>query len=139
MSLHQDPEGRMDKAMNEMLRFESPLQRSTFRVTISPVSIGGQELEAGQRVSAVIAGANRDPDQFPEPDRFDIDRRPNRHVSFGMGLHRCLGEKLSRAGVRAVFTRLFERAQGVAIAGDTPRYADGNLFRRLESLPLEIS
>jgi len=137
--LRQDPEGGMDRALNEMLRFESPLQRSTFRVTTSPIEIGGQELEIGQRVSAVIAGANRDPDQFPDPDVFDIERRPNRHVSFGMGLHRCLGEKLSRAEVRAVFTQLFQRAPEISLVGDRPRYAAGNLFRRLESLPLEFS
>ncbi len=137
--LRKNPAARMDLALNEMLRFESPLQRSTFRVTTSAISIGGQELATGQRVSAVIAGANRDPDQFPDPDRFNIDRRPNRHVSFGMGLHRCLGEKLSRAEARILFTRLLERAPEISLAGSTPRYAAGNLFRRLESLPLICS
>jgi cytochrome P450 len=137
--LREDIPGRMETAINEMLRFESPLQRSTFRVTTVPVSIGGQELDVGQRISAVIAGANRDPDQFPDPDRFNIERRPNRHVSFGMGLHRCLGEKLSRAETRIVFTRILERAPEISLASGTPRYSAGNLFRRLESLPLEFS
>lgn len=137
--LREDPARRMASAVNEMLRYESPLQRSTFRVTTSTTSIGGQEVGAGQRVSAVIAGANRDPDQFKHPDRFNISRRPNRHVSFGMGIHRCLGEKLSRAEARIVFTRLLERAPEISLACGTPRYAAGNLFRRLEALPLLIS
>ena len=137
--LRENPAGRIGPAINEMLRFESPLQRSTFRATTSTIMIGNQEIEAGQRISAVIAGANRDPGQFPDPDHFNITRRPNRHVAFGMGIHRCLGERLSRAEARIAFTRLLDRVPAISLASGKPRYGAGNLFRRLESLPVSFS
>jgi cytochrome P450 len=80
--LQRQPE-LLPSAVEEMLRYESPVQRGTFRVAIGPVEIGGTTLGPGDHVSAVLGAANRDPDQFPDPDRFDITRSPNRHLAFG--------------------------------------------------------
>ncbi len=85
-----------NRAIDEMLRFESPLQRSTYRVTTKGFDLNGFKLEPGQQVSAVIGAANRDPHQFPNADVFDITRSPNPQLSFGLGIHKCLGERLAR-------------------------------------------
>ena len=130
--------GLVDRAIDEMLRFESPLQRTSFRVAVSPLKVGTQEIQPGQCVSAILAAANRDPGQFPHPDRFDINRKPNRHVSFGAGIHRCLGEKLARTEARIAFTRLLERLPSIHLTSEKPRWQSRSLFRALEALPLQL-
>jgi cytochrome P450 len=128
--LHQKPE-IWPSAIEEILRFESPVQQGTFRVTTEPIDIAGTRLDAGSRVTAVIGSANRDPEQFPDPDRFDILRTPNRHLAFGMGSHFCLGASLARTEARIAFTRLSERLPNLrlASASDAPRH-----IRRLKSM-----
>lgn len=128
--------GLLDSAIEEMLRFESPIQRATFRVTREPIVIGGRELPADQHVSAVLGAANRDPDRFDDPDRFHIGRRPNRHVAFGLGAHRCLGEKLARLEARVMFSRLLQRGFPLEPGSDPPRWRPQTMFRALESLPV---
>jgi cytochrome P450 len=104
-------------AIAEMLRFEAPVQRSTFRLTTSPIELGGEMLPAGAQVTALIGAANRDPAVFADPDRFDITRRPNQHLSFGAGPHHCLGAALGRLEARIGFTRLLERLPRLRLAG----------------------
>lgn len=108
--------GLWPSAIEEMLRFESPVQMSTFRLATAPLEIAGATVDSGSAVTAVIGAANRDPEQFPEPDRFDITRTPNRHLAFGMGPHRCLGAALARTEARIGFARLFERLPNLALA-----------------------
>jgi len=134
--LRNDP-SLIDSAVDEMLRCEAPLQRATFRAVTAPLKLSTQEIPAGQRVSAVVAAANRDPEQFPDPDRFDISRKPNRHLSFGLGLHKCLGERLARTEGRIAFNRLLERIPSIELA-EQPQWQKRSLFRTLESLPLHL-
>ena len=136
--LRENP-GLANLAIDEMLRCEAPLQRATFRAVTAPLKLSTQEVPPGQRVSAVIAAANRDPEQFPDPDRFDITRKPNRHMSFGLGLHKCLGERLARTEGRIAFNRLLQRIPSIELAVDKPRWQARSLFRTLESLPLNLS
>lgn len=126
-------------AVEEMLRFESPLQRGTFRVTTAPYRIAAVELEPGQQVSAVIGAANRDPAEFTAPDDFDVTRRPNRHLAFGKGVHKCLGERLARAEARIAFSRLLERFPAVRLLDEQPRWQDKTLFRGLKTLRVEFA
>lgn len=126
--------GLLDSAINEMLRFESPLQRSTYRVTTEAFRIGGFELEKDQQVSAIIGAANRDPDQFPNPDVFNIARTPNRHVSFGLGIHKCLGERLARLEARIAFRSLLEKFSHIELADTEADWQQKTLFRGLNSL-----
>lgn len=128
----------MDSMINEVLRFEAPFQRATFRVTTAPISLRTQELKVGERVSPVVSAANRDPAQFSEPDRFDIERKPNRHLAFGLGIHRCLGEKLARAEARIAFSRLLERLPQLQLLEPKPRWKARSLFRALQSLPVKL-
>jgi cytochrome P450 len=120
-------------AIDEMLRFESPLQRSSFRVTAEPIEIGGRRLEPGEQVSAIIGAANRDPEHFADPDRFLLRRSPNRHLAFGLGPHRCLGEKLARIEARVVLTSLLDVGVELELT-ETPRYRARTMLRSLESL-----
>lgn len=135
--LRQDP-ALVDSAVNEILRFEAPFQRATFRVATSPFTLRSHEIKVGERISAVMSAANRDPRQFAEPDRFDIMRKPNRHLSFGLGIHRCLGEKLARSEARIAFTRLLQCFPALELAGPNPRWQSRSLFRALEALPLKL-
>lgn len=135
--LRRDP-ALAQTAVDEMLRFESPLQRGTYRITVAPYRIGRVTLEPGQQVSAVIGAANRDPDEFPDPGTFDIARKPNRHLAFGKGIHKCLGERLARAEARIAFSRLLERFEGIDLRVDEPEWQDKTLFRGLKALPLRF-
>ena len=130
--------GLVDRAIDEMLRYEAPLQRATFRVVTAPLQLSSQEVQRGERVSAVMGAANRDPLQFPHPDRFNISRKPNAHVSFGLGIHRCLGEKLARTEGRIAFSRLLQRLPSIELVDENPRWQSRSLFRALEALPLSL-
>lgn len=126
--------GLLKCAIDEMLRFESPLQRSTYRVTTRDFNLNGFKLEPGQQVSTVIGAANRDPDQFPNAEMFDITRSPNPHLSFGLGIHKCLGERLARIEAKVAFRRLLEKFSHIELADTEPNWQQKTLFRGLKSL-----
>lgn len=96
-----DDASSIPAAVDELLRVDSPVTGFARRVT-TPCSVGGQELAAGETAMLLWASANRDPDEFPEPDRIRIDRGPARHLAFGVGRHLCLGAALARAELRIV-------------------------------------
>lgn len=136
--LRQQPE-LMDSMINEVLRYETPFQRATFRVTTAPLQLSSRLVNVGERISPVMAAANRDPAQFPEPDRFDITRTPNRHLSFGLGIHRCLGEKLTRSEARIAFSRLLGHFPRMELLEPNPGWKSRSLIRALQSLPLGLN
>jgi pimeloyl-[acyl-carrier protein] synthase len=127
---------RLLSAVEEMLRFESPVQRATFRFTAETFEIGGRTLDKGQQVSAVLGAANRDPTQFPQPDTFDITRQPNRHLAFGLGIHFCLGAPLARTEARIGFARLLEQLPNLQLVSQTPDWSTNTFFRGLSTLPV---
>lgn len=135
--LRQDP-ALIASAIDEMLRFESPLQRGTYRITVAPYRVAGVTLEPGQQLSAVMGAANRDPAEFTLPDRFDIGRKPNRHLAFGKGVHKCLGERLARAEARIAFTRLLERFPSIELLDGQAHWQDKTLFRGLQTLRVAV-
>ena len=95
-------------AVEEMLRYESPSQH-TARLAPSDRVLGGKQISKRQAVIAVMAAANRDPERFPDPDRFDIERKDNRHLAFGYAAHFCFGAPLARAEGQIVFETLLRR------------------------------
>ncbi|HEY0755211.1 MAG TPA: cytochrome P450 [Ktedonobacteraceae bacterium] len=97
-------------AIEEVLRFRSPVQRMS-RIPLTDTSLRGKLLKADQPVFLWIAAANRDEQQFPESETFDIKRTPNRHLAFGSGIHACLGAPLARLETRVAFECLLERFQ----------------------------
>ncbi len=133
--LRQNPE-YLPSAIEEMLRFESPLQRSTFRITTEDCELGGKQFLKGEQICAVIGAANRDPAQFPQPDTFDITRTPNRHLAFGLGIHTCLGATLARTEALITFGRIIEYLPDIWLATEKPEWNVTTYFRGLRTLPV---
>src|SRR5262249_45750497 len=103
-----DAEGLAATATAECLRYDPPVTESR-RITVRDVELQGKQIRKGQHVTCVLTSANRDPRAFPEPDRFDITRSPNRHLAFGTGIHFCLGQYLARLEGEEVFKALADR------------------------------
>ncbi len=123
-------------AVEEVLRYRSPVQ-ATIRFATEDTLIGGQTIKAGQRVIVVIGAANRDPDEFPEPDRFDVTRSPNRHLSFGLGIHFCLGAPLARLEAKVALEALLRRLPELRRADETPyEPVEGFIMHGVKHLPL---
>jgi cytochrome P450 len=111
-----DPE-RGPRAVEELLRYFSIADIGTGRFALSEASIGGTPVRAGEGVIVSLLAANRDPAQFPDPDRLDPERRPvPRHVAFGYGPHQCLGQSLARAELDIVYRTLFTELPGLRLA-----------------------
>ena len=124
-------------AVEEILRFDAPVHGLS-RVLTRDVEIEGQAIPKGARVHLLFAAANRDPRAFPEPDRFDIARTPNPHVSFGFGVHFCLGASLARAELRIGLEEFLRRAPDYEVhtAGVVRLRSDTN--RGFERLPIRV-
>lgn len=131
-----DP-GLVGSAVEEMLRYDTPIQLTT-RHVLADVDVDGLQLRAGEHVVVLLGAANRDPACFPEPDRFDAARRDNSHLSFAWGSHFCLGARLARLEAQLVFAGLRERFSRLELAGEPVR-TPGLILRGLESLPLQMT
>jgi cytochrome P450 len=112
--------GMIKTAVEEMLRYESSNQLGN-RMTVEPVALGGLTLPAGTPVTLCIGAANRDPAQFPDPERFDIGRTPNRHLAFATGAHQCAGMALARLEGAIAISRFLGRFPRYALNGDPVR------------------
>jgi len=128
----------LKSAIDEMLRWDSPVQ-ATFRIPTEEVALGGQILPKGALVIAAIGAANRDPAVFPDPDRFDVGRADNRHLSFGFGVHFCLGAPLARLEGELVFSALLARLGKLELATEKPSYRPNMILRGLTSLPVTFA
>jgi cytochrome P450 len=126
----------IESAVEEFLRFESSNQLGNRRV-VETLDLGGETLAAGTLVTLGIGAANRDPEQFPDPDRLDIARAPNRHLAFGGGIHACAGMTLARMEGRIAIGRLLERAPQFIRAGEAKRGGRAR-FRGYLSYPIEF-
>lgn len=124
-------------AVEELLRFDSPVQ-ATSRVSRAPLALHGRTIPPGEEIGLLLGAANRDPEAFAEPDRLDLARSDNRHVSFGLGVHFCLGAGLARLEAQLALTGLLARAPRLALAADDDALAwrPGWLLRGLAALPV---
>lgn len=130
-----DP-GLAAQAVEEVLRFDAPNQRSSARFALEDLEFEFGTVPAGSQVSAVIASANRDERKFDAPDVFDITRQPNPHLSFGHGRHHCPGSALTRAEVSQVLGQLARTAPDLELAASEPLYKPNSFDRGLMSLPV---
>jgi cytochrome P450 len=121
-------------AVQELIRYDSPVQLLS-RVVFEPVELGGVTVEGGERVVAYLGAGNRDPEQFAEPDRLDLTRRGAAPLSFGGGIHYCLGAPLARLEAQVALPALFRRFPGLALAG-TPERRDSLAIRGYTTLPI---
>jgi cytochrome P450 len=132
-ALRADP-SLLPVAVDEMLRWWTPVM--TFRRTAArPCELGGQHIDAGEKVVVSFTSANRDEEVFADPDSFDIRRHPNPHLVFGHGPHFCLGAHLARSQMRALFEEVLARTSSLAYAGQ-PSYLRSNFQRGVKRLPV---
>jgi hypothetical protein len=124
-------------AVEELLRYDSPVQM-VFRWAGEAFTLGGKAVQQGQMVVMVTGAANRDPAQFPQPDRLDVARQPNEHHAFGFGIHYCVGALLARLEAQLAFPALFRRLANVELAGEPVRKPNP-VLRGLQSLPLKFT
>ena len=127
----------MHSAVEEFLRYESVVQ-STARVATADCELGGKMIRTGDLVIPVLGAANRDPEQFGDPDRLDLGRRDNHHVAFGYGIHFCLGAPLARMEAHIALDALLRRYPDFDGECDAPEWKPRLMLRGLTSLPLSL-
>jgi cytochrome P450 len=123
-------------AVEEFLRYDAPIQWMA-RIALAPLPVGTTTIRAGRVVLLVLGSANRDERQFTDPDRLDVGRRPNQHLSFGGGIHHCLGVNLARVQGAVVLDRLLTRCAAIEPAADPVRRPHPNL-RGYTSIPVRL-
>jgi cytochrome P450 len=130
----------MPSAIEELLRFDGPLEMATERFTLEPIEFSGVTIPAGAMVYVVIASANRDEQQFEQADQLNITRANNRHLSFGLGTHYCLGAPLARLEAKIAITALLRHMPRLRLACPSTqiRWKPGLILRGVQALPLEF-
>ena len=134
--LRDDP-GIIGSAVEELLRFDGPVQR-TARIPSEDIVIGGCTIPKGEMVMPFLGAADRDPQVFADPDRFDPAREPNPHLAFGAGIHFCLGAPLARMEGQIAINTLLKRLPKLALATDKPEFRQSLTLRGLQSLPVSF-
>ena len=138
--LRQDP-SLLPAAVEELLRFTNPVNHANDRFTTEDVTVGDVVIPAGEWVLPVISSANRDPAQFPEPDRLDLGRDTSGHVAFGHGVHHCLGAPLARMEAEVALGALLARFPGITLAvpREELRWRPISVMNGLECLPVHLT
>ncbi|MGI5131786.1 cytochrome P450 family protein [Pseudonocardia sp. CA-107938] len=133
----------LPSAIEELLRYDGPVERGTLRIALEDVEIGGTTIPKGSVVSIALAAADRDPNRFPGADDLDITRRENQHLAFGHGIHFCLGAPLARLEGQIAFGELLRRFPGIQLACPPKelrwRPSAAGIFRGLQALPVKLS
>jgi hypothetical protein len=123
-------------AFEEVLRFEAPVQ-TFFRTTTRPIDVAGVRLGEGEKVLLFLAAANRDPRRWDRPDTFDVTRRAAGHMTFGTGIHGCVGQAVARLETEAILTALASRVVSLELTGE-PKWRLNNTLRGFDTLPLRV-
>jgi 4-methoxybenzoate monooxygenase (O-demethylating) len=124
------------QAFEEVLRFEAPVQ-TFFRTTTKAVNVGGTQLGEGEKVLMFLAAANRDPRRWERADAFDVKRRATGHMTFGTGIHGCVGQAVARLEAEAVFGALAKRVVAFEMTAEPARRLN-NTLRGFDTLPLRL-
>jgi cytochrome P450 len=136
-----DP-SRVPALVEEVMRYDAPVPHSTFRYAAEDLEIGGVTIPAGGQVIISLAAANHDNERFGHPERFDVERRDNRHIAFGHGIHFCLGAPLARLEGTIAFTTLLGRFPDIRLAVPSDElhwgHGDGLVLRGLTALPVVL-
>jgi cytochrome P450 len=134
--LRENP-GLIGTAVEELLRYDGPVQR-TARIPSEDVTINGHTIAKGEMVMPFIGAADRDPAQFPQPDRLDLGRTDNRHIAFGWGIHFCLGAPLARVEGQIAINTLLQRLPKLRLDTDKPEFRQSLTLRGLRALPVRF-
>ena len=117
------------------MRYDNPVQ-ITYRSALEDAKIHGKTIHAGDLVNTIIGSANRDPNRFIDPDRFDLTRSEGRHLGFGLGIHFCIGAPLVRLEAEVAFETILRRFPDLQLATDDLQWQEHPIFRGLKSLPI---
>ncbi|CAM5662775.1 Cytochrome P450 OS=Streptomyces alboniger OX=132473 GN=CP975_14260 PE=3 SV=1 [Streptomyces alboniger] len=133
--------GLLETGVEELLRFDGPVELATWRYATEALTIGGEHIAAGDPVLVVLAAADRDPERFEHPDTLDLSRRDNQHLGYGHGIHYCLGAPLARLEGRTALATLLRRLPDLQLAADPAdlRWRGGLIMRGLRTLPVEFT
>lgn len=134
--LRNDP-GLIPNAVEEVLRFQSPVQHTT-RVALEDMELHGRRIKKDQLLTLIIGAANRDPAANDDPDLFDVQRENVRHVGFGYGIHLCLGAELARLEARTVLQMLLDRYPDLGLDNPEPAWGDSDFVRGLDELVVSV-
>lgn len=135
--LRENP-GQVKQAVEEMLRYDPPVQLTGTRVALEDAEAGDQPIKQGEAVVIFVGAANRDPGEFPEPDRFDLTRESGgRNLGFGMGIHFCLGASLARLTTQEAIDELIRL--DLRLADENPEHSPNLILRGLSELPVHMS
>jgi cytochrome P450 len=134
--LRNDP-ALIQQAIEELLRYDSPAQMTT-RLAMDDLALGGERIGKGDLIKLWLGAANRDPEQFPEPDRLDLERTENRHLSFGHGIHFCVGASLARLEGQVALATLVSGFPNLTLTGESLQYNGSQVFRALRRLPVTL-
>ena len=130
-----DAPGLIPAAVEELLRFDSPVQVDVRRV-LADCEVNGFKVRQRDNIIVLLGSANRDPDVFTDPERLDVGRSEGSHLSFGRGIHHCLGAPLARLEGRIVLEILIEQFSSMSLLVDRPRFRKAVVLRGLPSLPV---
>jgi pimeloyl-[acyl-carrier protein] synthase len=134
--LREEP-GLIGSAIEELLRYDGPVQR-TARIPSEDITIAGSTIPKGDMVLPFIGAADRDPAQFPDPDRLDLGRTDNRHIAFGWGIHFCIGAPLARVEGQIAISSLVRKLPKLALATEKPEHRLSLTLRGLKTLPVSF-
>ncbi|MFD4987120.1 cytochrome P450 [Streptomyces sp. NPDC058374] len=131
----------LDTGVEELLRYDGPVEMATWRYATEPLRIGGADIAAGDPVLVVLAAADRDPARFEDPDRLDLTRSDNQHLGYGHGIHYCIGAPLARLEGKAALATLLTRLPDLRLGTepDDLRWRGGLIMRGLRTLPVQFT
>ncbi|MFE2443660.1 cytochrome P450 family protein [Streptomyces melanosporofaciens] len=137
-ALEEGDERLLAAGVEELLRYDGPVEIATWRFATEPLTLAGQRIAEGEPVLVVLAAADRDPERFAEPDVLDLTRRDNQHLGYGHGIHYCLGAPLARLEAQTAIATLLRRLPGLRLAAEPEelRWRGGLIMRGLRTLPV---
>ncbi|GAA0449286.1 cytochrome P450 [Streptomyces sp. NPDC046215] len=140
-ALAEGDEGLLATGVEELLRYDGPVEMATWRFATQDLTLGGQRIAEGDPVLVVLAAADRDPERFTEPDTLDLARSDNQHLGYGHGIHYCLGAPLARLEGQTALATLLRRLPDLRLAADPEelRWRGGLIMRGLRTLPVEFT
>ncbi|MEU4210281.1 cytochrome P450 [Streptomyces sp. NPDC026206] len=140
-ALHEGDESLLATGVEELLRYDGPVELATWRFATQDLTLGGQRIAEGDPVLVVLAAADRDPERFADPDTLDLARRDNQHLGYGHGIHYCLGAPLARLEGQTALATLLRRLPDLRLAADPAdlRWRGGLIMRGLRTLPVEFT
>ncbi|MFF3215177.1 cytochrome P450 [Streptomyces sp. NPDC002886] len=141
LSLAAGETGLLETGVEELLRYDGPVELATWRFATESFTLGGRDIAAGDPVLVVLAAADRDPERFADPDTLDLSRTDNQHLGYGHGIHYCLGAPLARLEGQTALATLLTRLPDLelAVAPEELRWRGGLIMRGLRTLPVRFS